>query len=180
MDRGFAKWAEHVSEPHPPFSLSHRHLKTREDFQRRNILCVDHVTVPVSHFPAFVMAVYSLNLFYIMVCIYKVHVGVVLTSGALHFSSLHKPSFYQRHLAELTQRLNIVYGIDAVNSSAEAVNETSTEVSGLVAVYVHEMEQWCRATVINSSPDDPSQVKVQLLDYGVLMSLPQSSVQPLK
>ena len=67
VDRGFLKWVEHVAEPHPPFPLLHRHLKAGEDFQGRNVSCVDHVSLPEGHFPAFVMAVYSLNLFYIMV-----------------------------------------------------------------------------------------------------------------
>ena len=66
-----------------------------------------------------------------------------------------------------------------MNIDAEVLNE-SVFVSGLVAVYLCEAKKWCRATVINPSPDDPSQVKVQLLDYGVLVVLPWSYVRPLK
>jgi hypothetical protein len=53
-------------------------------------------------------------------------------------------------------------------------------VSGPVAVYLCEAKRWCRATIINSSLDDPARVKVQLLDYGVIVVLPWSCVRPLK
>ena len=69
VNRGFAKWLEHIAEPHPPFSISHINRNIREDLQTRSDSCVDHVSLPGGHFPAFVMAVYSLNFFYIMVCI---------------------------------------------------------------------------------------------------------------
>ncbi len=68
VNRGFAKWVEHIAEPYPPFVTSN-HRNIEEDLQRRNDSREDHVRLPGGHFPAFVMAVYSLNVFYIMVSI---------------------------------------------------------------------------------------------------------------
>ena len=67
VDRGFAKWAEHIAEPYPPFAVSHCHRNIGEDLLRRSDSRVEHVKLPGGHFPAFVVAVYSINLFYIMV-----------------------------------------------------------------------------------------------------------------
>jgi hypothetical protein len=85
VNRGFAKWAEHiVAEPCPPFATSN-HRNIGEDLQRRNDSRVDHVRLPGGHFPAFVMAVYSLNLFYIMVGIIHVY-SMHVETRALHLS----------------------------------------------------------------------------------------------
>ena len=91
-----------------------------------------------------------------------------------------QPASYQRHLAELTEKMSSVYTTsDLVNGSSEAENE-SAEIYQLVAVYLCQVGQWCRATVVNWSHGDPSKVRVQLLDYGALMLLPRASVHPLK
>ena len=66
VNRGFAKWAEHTAKPHPPLSMSHR---LWEDLQSEsNSVGIGYVSLPRSYFPAFVMAVHSINLLYIMVC----------------------------------------------------------------------------------------------------------------
>ena len=65
VKKGLAKWVEHVKLPHPPFPLTvscpnFMHGKSRSPI-------IVQVSLPRGQFPAFVMAVASLELFYIMV-----------------------------------------------------------------------------------------------------------------
>ena len=64
LRRGFAKRVEPFELPHPPFSRGARYPKV--------LLAECHspiatVSLPSGHFPAFVMAVESLELLYVMV-----------------------------------------------------------------------------------------------------------------
>ena len=61
---GLAKWEEHIKLPHPPFPTS---VSCPNLCKAKTHSSIARVALPRGHFPAFVMAVDSPELFYIMV-----------------------------------------------------------------------------------------------------------------
>lgn len=91
-----------------------------------------------------------------------------------------QPTAYKRQFAGLMENINSVYTSgNEPSSNAEVLAE-----SQFVAVCVGDPHTWFRAVLITATQteDQPQaeMVLVHLLDYGVNLSLPLTSVQPLR
>lgn len=64
VKNGLAKWVEPIKLPHPPYQIT---VSCPNLFHGKSHSPIAQVSLPSGQFPAFVMAVDSLELFYIMV-----------------------------------------------------------------------------------------------------------------
>lgn len=95
-------------------------------------------------------------------------------------NSVLQPTVYKQQFAGLMENMNSVYSA----SSEQSSNSVDPAESQVVAVCDSEPCTWFRAMLISATQtqDQPQNemVLAHLLDYGVNISLPLTSVRPLR